>query len=285
MPRVIEVADMWFKYRTSDDWTLREIDMNVEKGSIVALLGVNGSGKTTLLKVLAGIVIHQKGTVKICDIELNRKNVKRIREKVGLVLQDPETHLLMPTVREELSIPLIARGLSEKEIEEKIIEVARILEIEKLLDRGIDELSFGQKKRVSIASALILEPEILLLDEPTLGLDPVGCIKLMDLVTDIAKRKNITIIFSTQDIDIAALYSDYVYVIRDGKIVAKGPRDELLRDPYTLRQKCGLRLTRIAHLFEIAIRRRITSINELPITISEALKILERIKTPSKASV
>ncbi len=283
MSHIIEVRDMWFKYRASDDWILREINMDVEEGSIVALLGVNGSGKTTLLKVLSGIFIHQRGIVKICDIELNRKNVKKIRELVGLVLQDPETHLLMPTVREELSIPLIARGLDQREIEEKITEISKIVGIESILDKSIDELSFGQKKRVSIASALILEPKILLLDEPTLGLDPIGCIRLMDLVRDVAKRKNMTVIFSTQDIDIAALYSDYVYVIREGKIVARGPRDVLLRDAYTLRERCGLRLTRIGHLFEIAMMKGLIDEDTLPITISEAVRLLEKVRNMIRA--
>ncbi|NPA23800.1 MAG: ABC transporter ATP-binding protein [Crenarchaeota archaeon] len=284
MPPVVEVRGMWFKYRSGDDWTLRSIDMSVDEGRIVALLGVNGSGKTTLLKVLSGVVLHQKGTVTICNVELNRRSIKKIRELVGLVLQDPESHLLMPTVKEELSLPLIARGLPEAEVERRVREISRLVGIESILERGIDELSFGQKKRVSIASALVLEPRILLLDEPTLGLDPVGCIKLMDLVYDIARDRNMTVIFSTQDIDIAALYADYIYVIKNGEIVARGARDDLLRDPYTLRERCGLRLTRIAHLFEIAISKGLIDEDYLPLTISEALRVLERVRSLVRTS-
>ncbi len=281
MPPVIEVENMWFKYRGSDDWILQNVNMTVNEHSVVAILGINGSGKTTLLKILAGILIHQKGKVTICGIELNRKNVKKIREKVGLVLQDPEVHLLMPTVREELSLPLLHRGFTKNEIEDRIIKIAQVLGIEHLLDKSIDELSFGQKKRVSIASVLVLEPEVLLLDEPTLGIDPIGCIKLMNLVRDVARRKNITIIFSTQDIDIAALYAEYIYVIRSGKIIAKGFKDEVLRRPEVIRDVCGLRLTRIAHLFEVASIRGLLDLNGLdsglPLTISEALRILQKI--------
>ncbi len=284
MSPIIEVRDLWFKYRAGDSWTLREINMNVDEGSRVAILGVNGSGKTTLLKVLSGISLHQRGSIKIYDIELSRKTVKKIREIVGLVLQDPESHLLMPTVREELSLPLIARGMARDEINRKVVDIAKLVDIEHILDKGIDELSFGQKKRVSLASALILEPRVLLLDEPTLGLDPVGCIKLMDLVSEISEKKRMTVIFSTQDIDIAALYADYIYVIRNGRIVAEGSRDDILRDPYTLREKCGLRLTRIAHLFEIAISRKIINTDELPLTISEALRLLEKLRTLLKVS-
>ncbi len=276
MSPIIEVEDMYFRYRSGEDWILKGINMSIEEGSIVTILGMNGSGKTTLLKILSGILIPQRGRVKICDVELSKRTAGKVREIVGLVLQDPDTHLLMPTVREELSIPLISRGFREEEVYRRVEYISKLVGIQDILDKSVDELSFGQKKRVSIASILIAEPKILLLDEPTLGLDPITCISLMDLVVDIAKRKRMTVIFSTQDLDIAALYAEYVYVMRDGKIVASGSRDDVLRNFELMRNVCGLRLTRIGHLFEIASKRGLVKIDRIPLTISEALKVLER---------
>ncbi len=275
MRRALALFDVWFRYRSSEDWILRGVSLQVPENSITCILGVNGSGKSTLLKVMAGVHIPQRGVVEIFDIRLDRKSMSIVRDLVGLVLQDPDTQLLLPTVREELAISLVMRGLPESYIESKVRDVARRLGIENLLDKSIEELSYGQKKRVAIASVLVSDPRILLLDEPTLGLDPVSSIEVMELIQELARHGK-TIVFTTQDIDLAALYADYVIVLRDGKVVAEGTVDEVLREPHIIREKCGLRLTRIGHLFELAKSKAILpEVGKLPLTISEALRVLK----------
>ncbi len=275
MTWAISLDDVWFRYKHSDEWILKGVSMKVPERRITCILGVNGSGKSTLLKVMAGVYVPQRGTIEILGKFINRKNLKHIRSLVGLVLQDPDVQLLMPTVKEELLMPLIARGFRENDALAKVRKLAEELGIIELLDRPIDELSYGQKKRVAIASVLVAEPRILLLDEPTLGLDPVSCVSIMSILKRLVEQGK-TIVFSTQDIDIAALYADYIVVLKDGQVAAEGEVDEILRRPEIVRCKCGLRLTRIGHLFELAqMKRLIQRLDKLPLTISEALRVLE----------
>ncbi len=276
MSSVIIFDDVWFRYSSRGEWILKGICFKVPYRSITCILGVNGSGKSTLLKIMAGIYIPQRGVVRIFDITLNKKTSNIIRDFVGLVLQDPDTQLLMPTVQEELILPLVLRGVPKDKAISKARAIAYALGIINLLDKKVDELSYGQKKRVTIASSLVHDPKLLLLDEPTLGLDPMACFEIMEFVSKLPKR-NITVVFTTQDIDIAALYADYVIILKDGKVVAEGPRDDILRKPETMRNVCGLRLTRIGHLFELASRRNLLKFDKLPLTISEALKTLEKL--------
>lgn len=219
---------------------LRGIDMNIGRGEKITVIGANGSGKSTLLHMLDGLIFPDQGTVKAFGSELNENVLededfsRAFRKKVGLVFQNPDIQLFCPTVREDIIFGPLQLGVGKEEIEKRLKEHTGFLGIDDLLDRSPHQLSIGEKRKVAIASTLMINPDVLILDEPTAGLDPLTTRHIIDLLVH-ANESGKTIITSTHDLHIVEEISDIVYVFsHEKKIIKSGPPDEILKDEQLL---------------------------------------------------
>jgi len=232
---IFELRDVYFSYLGKFP-ALCGVDITIEQGSKICVIGANGSGKSTLLHLLDGLIFADKGSVKFLGKELNEgcfsdENFSKVfRRSVGLVFQNPDVQLFCPTVKEDILFGPLQLGMDKEEIRKRFDEFVGILDIKELLERSPHQLSIGEKRKVALASSLIINPDILILDEPTAGLDPLTTRHIMDLLIQ-ANASGKTIITSTHDLHIVEEISDLVYVFsRDKRIIKSGQADIILKD-------------------------------------------------------
>jgi cobalt/nickel transport system ATP-binding protein len=215
---------------------LDDVSLAVQAQEKVALLGANGSGKSTLLKVLDGLIFPDDGTyeafgAKVTEANLEDEQFNRgFRSRVGFVFQNSDAQVFSPTVRDEIAFGPLNMGLSRGQVEARVADTLEMLDIADLADRAPYQLSGGQKKRVAIASVLVMNPEVLLFDEPTAALDPRTAEWLVDLIVDL-NRAGKTIVLATHELDTLDVLADRCVVFsEDHRIVAEGPSDDVLAD-------------------------------------------------------
>lgn len=226
MDKLIEVNNLSFEYREGEN-TIENISFDVPKGSYTTILGHNGSGKSTIAKILMGLLEKKEGTIKINGIELNEENLNDVRNQIGIVFQNPDNQFIGATVRDDIAFGLENNCVDPKDMDQIITEYASKVGMIDFLDHEPTKLSGGQKQRVAIAGILAMSPSIIILDEATSMLDPKGRKEINELVHQLNKEKNMTILSITHDIEEAAL-SDQVILISDGHIIDLGTPDEVL---------------------------------------------------------
>lgn len=231
---------------------LGKLDFAAEKGKITGILGANGAGKSTLFLNLNGVLQPAAGEVRVSGqvVRYDRKGILALRQKVGIVFQDPDDQLFSADVYRDISFGPVNLGLPEDEVRRRVQSAMEQTGTTLLRDKPTHALSFGQKKRVAIAGVLAMHPEIMILDEPTAGLDPQGVSDIMHLCQRMQSKLGITVVIATHDIDIVPLYCDYVYLLSEGQVISQGTPETLFQNPALLREY-HLRLPRIAHLMEI----------------------------------
>lgn len=251
MSVILETEALTYSYNSSQ-LVLDNMTMRFEEGKIISVLGANGAGKTTLFLHLNGILKPDSGEVIYNgkSISYKKKDLHRLRAEIGIVFQNPDDQLFSATVFDDVSFGAINLGLGAEEVTKRVNDILERLELSDLKDRPTHSLSFGQKKRVAFAGVMVMQPKVIILDEPTAGLDPVGVSELMHVLKKICKEDNITIIIATHDIDVVPVYCDYIYVIDNGRVMGSGTPSEIFSRPGLLREN-RLRLPRISHLLEI----------------------------------
>lgn len=232
---IFEIKNVSYSYLDKYP-ALKNIDIQIKKGERIALLGANGSGKSTLLLMLAGLIFPTMGDIKFLGNTLSEEKVSDekfrslFRRSVGIVFQNPDIQLFNSNVKDEILFGLLQLGLPEDEINKRLKKSLSLMTIEHLIDRHPQYLSIGEKKRVSIASVLAMEPDIILLDEPTAGLDPRTARHLIDTMAMLSGAGK-TIIVATQDIHIVPEISDRAIVLSEDKsVVRDGHVRETLQD-------------------------------------------------------
>lgn len=205
---------------------LTEVDLHIHPGEQVALLGPNGAGKTTLVLHMNGIYLPQHGSVHVSGIELNRDTVMEIRRRVGIVFQDPDDQLFMPTVAEDVAFGPQNLGIEGDELEERVAAALAAVEVSDLASRPPNHLSFGQKRRVAIAGVLATAPEIVVLDEPTSNLDPASRKELFDILSGL----EVTQLIVTHDLGFAEALCDRAVILDVGEVVVDAPAHEVFSD-------------------------------------------------------
>jgi cobalt/nickel transport system ATP-binding protein len=252
------------------------LDLCIERGKRLVILGPNGSGKTTLMLYLNGTLRPQTGEVRL-DGQLmgyDNSSLTAWRRRVGLVLQNSDDQLFAPTVAEDVSFGPLNLGLDEAEARQRVTEALAALHISNLAERATHMLSNGQKKRVAIGGLVAMQPEILLLDEPTAGLDHDGIEDMLALLTEL-ERSGTTLVFSTHDVDLAYRFADEVALFEGGKILAQGPVAATLSDT-DLVKHAGLATP---FLLSLGLRARELGIlradEALPRSPASALRLLD----------
>ncbi len=277
---IIETEKLSYKY-DDGSYALRDVDLTFEKGRITSVLGANGAGKSTLFLNMNGVLHPTNGKVRFCgeDIKYDKKSLNELRRRVGIVFQDPDDQLFSASVFQDVSFGAMNLKLDRSEVISRTESALKRVGIEHLKDNPTHALSFGQKKRAAIAGILVMRPEVIILDEPTAGLDPMGVSSLMGLLKDICRSEGATIIISTHDIDVVPVYSDYIYVLDKGEVLKGGTPEEIFRDPDALRAH-NLRLPRIAHLLEVLNKADGIDLDFSKSTISAARReLLKLIRT------
>lgn len=229
MKRTVEIVDLSFTYPDGHRG-LEGVTLAIYSGENVAVIGPNGAGKSTLLLHLNGI-LRNNSAVKICGLPVQEKNLGEIRRKVGLVFQDPEDQLFSLNVFDDVAFGPINMGYAEAEVKQRVARALEWVSMAGYDERSSHHLSFGEKKRIAIATVLSLDPDILALDEPTSNLDPRSKWALIDLL----KRLPMTKIIATHDLELVRVLCQRTVVLDGGKVVADGKTDDILRDIGLLR--------------------------------------------------
>lgn len=212
------------------------LDFVVEKGQRVVILGPNGCGKSTLLYHILGLLSPEEGNVSVFGVDPG-KQFSKIRERVGVLLQNADEQIIAPTVFDDVSFSPRSYGYTEAEVEQKVATALRKVGIEHLRHKVCHYLSGGEKRKVALAGALVLEPELLVLDEPFEGLDPASRNELVDLLNQLNELHGVTLVVATHDVQLVAPMADKVYLLRKGgEIVSQGSPADVFRDVALLRQ-------------------------------------------------
>ncbi|MBO7197100.1 MAG: energy-coupling factor transporter ATPase [Clostridia bacterium] len=236
MNEILKIENLSYVYGKGTPFekvALDNVSVSFEKGKITGLIGHTGSGKSTLVNLLNGLYKPTSGTVYLDgkDIWENPKEISKIRFKVGLVMQYPEYQLFDETVRADIGFGPRNLGLSEAEVEERVLEAARFSGIgDDLLDKSPFELSGGQKRRVAIAGIIAMRPDVLVLDEPAAGLDPRGRREILGSLRDYANRMNASVILVSHSMEDMAHYCDNVVVMNSAKVYRTGTVNEIFSD-------------------------------------------------------
>lgn len=206
------------------------VDLRIERGERVALLGPNGAGKTTLVLHLNGILGGGSGRVEVAGLPVQKQHLREIRRRVGIVFQDPDDQLFMPTVRQDVAFGPANLGLRGARLDAAVDSALSAVGMLELADRPPHHLSFGQRRRVAVATVLAMDPEILVLDEPSSNLDPAGRRELAEILQSL----DVTILMVTHDLPYAMQLCERSVILDDGTIVADGPTNALLSDAHLL---------------------------------------------------
>ena len=257
---------------------LSDIRMEVAKGEFCGILGANGSGKTTLLKIMDGLVKEYAGRVLLDGADVKKLHPRDIYRKVGLVFQNPDDQLFAHTVFEDVAFGPRNMGFAEDEVKRRVEAALASVEMAELGGKGIHNLSFGQKKRACIAGLLAMGHEVLLLDEPTAGLDPMGEYRMMELLTRLNRDQGVTIVMATHSVDLVPLFLHRLHILSKGRIVRGGTPEEVFTAPAELEQ-VKLRLPQIAELIHRLKHEDRLPFGRVPLTIGEARReIVELMK-------
>lgn len=226
MSTALEIKNLIFSYDKEKN-VVNDISFNVERGQYVAIIGHNGSGKSTLAKLILGLLEAKSGSIEVFGEKLDEKNIASIRQKLGIVFQNPDNQFIGSTVRDDIAFGLENRQVKHDDMEGIITTYAKKVNMLEFLDKEPSNLSGGQKQRVAIAGVLAMEPNIVIFDEATAMLDPKGKREIRQIITDMKKEHpELTILSITHDIEEAYL-SDEVIVLNEGQIVLQGTPNEV----------------------------------------------------------
>lgn len=250
-PNILEARGLHFSYEDGTN-ALNDMTFTLPEGSATAILGGNGAGKSTFLLTLNGILKPSSGEIlfKGSSIDYSSAGLNRLRRQVGMVFQSPDTQLFSASVVQDISFGLYNLQLPEEEIRRRIDEAMERTGITHVRHKPVHWLSYGQKKRVAIAGVLVMQPSLLVLDEPTAGLDPKGASSIMRMLGDVCQETGMTMVVATHDLDTAALYCDRGCVVKGGRVLLEESIGKVFEQKDVLRE-AELRLTRIGHLMEI----------------------------------
>lgn len=250
---MLTIRDLSFAY-TQGQPVLSHIDFSISRGEMVALVGKNGAGKSTLASLICGFMQPDEGAIYLNGEDLSGYSIKERGEKIGLVMQSPNQMISKPMIYDEVALGLRVRGVAEDEIKERVFETLKICGLYPYRNWPVSALSFGQKKRVTIASILVMNPEVLILDEPTAGQDYRHYTEIMEFLRRIHEDLGITIIMITHDMHLMLEYTDRAIVIADGKMLADDTPAHILTNE-EISDRAYLKKT---SLYDLALRCGIT---------------------------
>jgi len=276
---LIKFSNFHFRYKGNEEYALKNINLKIESDKFILLAGETGSGKTSLIRCLNGLIPqfyagYYKGSVEISGKNTTETSISNLSKDIGIVFQNPENQLIAMNVEHEIAFGLENLGFSRDVIKERIEKVVEITEIENILDKAPFEISGGEQQRVAIASILVLEPKIIVLDEPTANLDPFFAQKIITLLKKIQIEKKITVIISEHRMDLIVPIVDDIILMKDGEVIAYDDKDKIISDD--IFENLNINKPKIYSIFNKLKKRNLFGQN-IPISIQDAIKSLKTI--------
>ena len=272
---IIELKKLSVKYPGEKQFAIRDISFQISRGEIICVMGPAGAGKTTLCLCLNGLIpnsikCHIEGSVNVMGNDTRSHKVSDFSKYVGIVFQDPDTQLFCSSVEEEVGYILSVRSLPRELIKDRVREFLDKVGLSGYEDRAPHSLSGGEKQKVAIASVLSLKPEILVLDEPTSQLDPLGTADVFDLIEDLSKKDNMTILITEHKSEEIAKIADRILVLINGKIGLEGNPRKIFSEP-SLLDRFGIKPPQVSEAFQVLFDNGIIHSN-IPVTYEKALR-------------
>ena len=232
----LETKNLTFTYQDGTE-ALKNVNLQIKKGEKIAIMGPNGAGKSTLFSHFNGLTEPTSGHVEVDGEEIvyERDELIKVRQKVGIVFQDPNDQLFAPTVKEDVAFGPMNLGLEYEEIEKRIEESLEMVGMTGFEEKTPHHLSGGQQKRVAIAGIVAMRPDIMILDEPTAGLDPEGVDKVLNILNKL-NEEGMSIVISSHDIEMVNEFADKIFVLYNGEIIASGDKHQIFTDKELLKK-------------------------------------------------
>lgn len=259
----ISLQNVEYRYQANTPFerlAIEDVSIDIKEGTYMAIIGHTGSGKSTVLQHLNALLVPTEGTVRIGEHEIRPKkkykNLKQVRRKVGIVFQFPEHQLFEETVEKDIIFGPMNFGVSESEAKKRArIALKQVGLQEEILEKSPFDLSGGQMRRVAIAGVLAMEPDVIVLDEPTAGLDPRGRKEIMDMFYQLHKNRNLSTILVTHSMEDAACYADQIVIMQQGRLVKEGSPEEIFSSPDDL-IKMGLDVPEVVR-FQLKLEEKL----------------------------
>jgi len=273
---IIETKNLTYTYPTGTKPAFEDVTLEIDKGEFIVLTGPSGCGKTTLCRCFNGLIPHfysgkLEGEIYVSNLKVIEHPIHELARHVGMVFQNPENQLFALSVEKDVAFGLENLGISREEMRERVDWALKMTGIYELKDRAPYELSGGQQQRVAIASVLAMQPEIIVLDEPTSFLDPVGAKNIFEVINKLNKDLGITIILVEHRLDLTSKYASRVMIMDKGRIILDGLPKEVLNSEEA--RLIGVGIPKVTRLYQI-LRNKGVPLNQIPLSAEEATKDL-----------
>ena len=277
---VIEAKDLTYTYPNASRPAIHNISLEIERGEFVILTGPSGCGKTTLCRCFNGLIPHfyqgvMEGSIEVVGLNVAQTEIHDLSRHVGLVFQNPENQLFALSVEKDVAFGLENLGVPREEMRKQVDWALEVVGISNLLDRAPHELSGGQQQRVAIAGIIAMRPEIMVLDEPTSFLDPVGAKKIFEVINELSKSLGMTVILVEHRLDLAARYASQVVVMDRGEIVLDGNPKKVLGSEEA--RLLGVGVPKATRLSQILAEESGVPMNDVSTTPEEMIKFLREV--------
>lgn len=282
---LIETKNLTYTYLGATKQSIQDVSIAIEKGDFVILTGPSGCGKTTLCRCFNGLIPHfysgkLEGTLTVANLKVTDCTIHELAKHVGFVFQNPENQLFALSVEKDVAFGLENFGKPRDEMRKRVDWALQIAGIENLRERAPHELSGGQQQRVAIASVLAMQPEVIVLDEPTSFLDPVGAVKIFEVINELNKKLGITVVLVEHRLDLASKYANHVIVMDEGKVVLDGePRKVFNSEEARL---IGVGIPKATRLYQI-LKEDGARLSKVPVNSEEAAQLLREVLTRDRS--
>jgi energy-coupling factor transporter ATPase len=274
---IIETKDLTYTYPGGQKPSIIDVSMKIEKGEFTLITGPSGCGKTTLCRCFNGLIPHfyqgeLKGKITVAGIDVAEHPIYELAKHVGLVFQNPENQLFALSVEKDVAFGLENLGVPREEMRKKVDWALDLTGIYDLRERAPHELSGGQQQRVAIASVLAMQPEVMILDEPTSFLDPLSAKKIFEVIYELNRKLGITVVLVEHRLDLTAKYADHIIIMDEGKVVLNGETREILSSEEA--RLIGVGIPKATRLYQILEKDGIKLSNSIPLSSDEMAQLL-----------
>jgi len=276
---LIEAQNLTYTYPSATKQSIIDVSIKIEKGDFVILTGPSGCGKTTLCRCFNGLIPHfyngkLEGNLTVSGLNVAETKIHELAKHVGFVFQNPENQLFALSVEKDVAFGLENFGMSRNEMRKRVDWALQTTGIENLRERAPHELSGGQQQRAAIASVLAMQPEVMVFDEPTSFLDPVGASKIFEVINELNKKLGITVILVEHRLDLASMYANHVIIMDEGKVVLDGEPRQIFNSEEA--RLIGVGIPKATRLYQV-LKEDGTLLRKVPVNSEEAAQLLREV--------
>jgi energy-coupling factor transporter ATPase len=274
---IIETRNLTYTYPGGTKQSISDVSIRIEKGEFTLITGPSGCGKTTLCRCFNGLIPHfyqgeMKGNMIIAGLNVTEHPIYELAKRVGLVFQNPENQLFALSVEKDVAFGLENLGIPREEMRKKVDWALQLADIYDLRERAPHELSGGQQQRVAIASVLAMQPEVIVLDEPTSFLDPLSARKIFEVIHELNRNLGITVVLVEHRLDLTARYADHIIIMSEGKVVLDGDPHEILRSEEA--RLIGVGIPKATRLYQILTKDGVRLGDNVPLSSEDMARLI-----------